>query len=88
LIARTLLEKAKAALSPPNFDVEVVLSLDEFKKLTKHEENKLRETAKDKRKYLKKNPEKVVSQKWAKMEEGKNGGIQVGGKIPTPVQKL
>lgn len=59
LIVQTLLEKAKNALPFPNFDSEAVIALEEFKELNEQEKAKLRATAKDKRKYLKKNPEKM-----------------------------
>jgi uncharacterized protein with gpF-like domain len=83
-----LLEKAKNSLPFPNFDSEAVIALEEFKELTEQEKTKLRETAKDKRKYLKKHPEKMQKIKSSLAEEIKNDGMKVGGKIPTPVQKL
>lgn len=91
----TLLEKAKKQLLPPNFDVELVLSQEEFKGLSEVEMKSLRESARKKLEYANKNIAKArlnvgkVQKILTNMaEEKKDGNHMMGAKIPTPVQKL
>jgi hypothetical protein len=70
----TLLEEAKNALLPPNFEVAYVLALERFKDLSREDTSKLNSIAKDKRKYLKAHPRKP-EEKMGKMEKTQNCGV-------------
>jgi hypothetical protein len=85
LIEVSNLEKAKSALQSPDFNIEPVLKTFA---LSNDEIRALKKTAKDKRLYHVKCSKKNEDQNFVKMELEKNGGMKVGGKIPTPVQKL
>lgn len=87
-LANSLLKQAKDALISPHFNVELVLDFEQFKTLSESEKKKLRDSAKEKRRYHKNQQEKTQQIQLTMAEENKNAGMKVGGKISTPVQKL
>lgn len=62
MLNQSPLELAKLALSQNNYDAEAVLAFEYFKDLDHDEALKLRECARQKKKYLKKKKDEKVGQ--------------------------